>query len=191
MLCRVNLLPDDDISLLFTSLVVLPQDQLTKEPETKSVTTHLDTAETEKSESNDASEPHADSDKTTSDIVVQEAKAAYHTIQPFVILTSQNLKDSYMVADSAFQKILAALNIPQAAKHLSTDLSILEKTDNYTCVWCIGLGIKTEKEILGLGHSNLLLSPDILSLNTTEEKKAMYIPLKAFVSANMELIVKL
>lgn len=96
-----------------------------------------------------------------------------------------------MAADSAFRKILAALNVPNAANHLSADLSILKETDNYTCVWCIGLDIKTEKEILGLDHSNLLVSPDILSLNTTEEKKAMYMPLKAFVSANMDLIVKL
>ena len=175
-------MPDDDISLLFNSLVVLPQDKLTKETETP--------AETAKSQPEHASESPVDSVKIPASIVVQETKAVYHTIQPFVVLTSQNLKDSYMVADSAFQKILTALQIPQAAKHLSTDLSILEKTDNYTCIWCIGLDIQTEKTILGLGHPNLLVSPDILSLNTTEEKKAMYIPLKAFVSTNMELITK-
>lgn len=188
----MNLLPDEDISLLFNSLVVLPKDRLSVETETTSTTTHLGAAEPKKREQpNDSIQSQEDSDEVLSDIVAQESKAEYNAVQPFVIVTSQNLKDSYMAADSAFRKILAALNVPNAANHLSADLSILKETDNYTCVWCIGLDIKTEKEILGLDHSNLLVSPDILSLNTTEEKKAMYMPLKAFVSANMDLIVKL
>jgi hypothetical protein len=67
----------------------------------------------------------------------------------------------------------------------------LEKANQYTCIWCIGLDIKLEKEAKQTAHENLLCSPDLNSLKTTEEKKAMFMPLKDFISLNFDLISKL
>jgi hypothetical protein len=86
---------------------------------------------------------------------------------------------------------LDALNAQQLAKYLSTDQAILKNLNQYTCFWAIGLDIKIEKEALSMGHQNLLCSPDFNSLKTTEEKKAMFLPLREFLVANLELISKL
>lgn len=188
MLCGVHILPDEDISLLFSTLVVLPQDKAKEEPtepETAAATTTEDTKEAESTPA--AAETPAIVDTPT---LAEEPKPTYEKVEAFAILTAPKLKDSYEAANSPFIKILTALGIPQSISVLTTDSNILDNANNYKCLWCIGLDIQTEKKALGLKHPNLLTSPDVLGLTTNEEKKAMYVPLKAFIATNMELISK-
>lgn len=186
----MQILLDEDIQLLFHSLVVLPQDKVEKKAEPVLLTTAQEDAPSKNTV--DAEQPTNETtrDTTTKDIA-EEPKATYSKTIPFAILVPQELKQHYLAEGSAFLKIIDALAIPQVTQHLYTDYTILQNADKYTCLWCIALDIKTEKTALSLDHKNLLTSPDILSLKTNEEKKAMYIPLKAFISSNMELISKL
>ncbi len=173
LLCSVNQLDQTDISLLFKSLVVLPVDRsesqklpITVAPE-KSTNTKV-----EDSLSNSVSEPDTK-------YVVKK--------HPFVILIKGDLKEQYLQTGSSFFKITSALNIPQASKYLkafenTTDIHM------YKCVWCIHLNLAEEKSIRSMAHDNLIISPDILTLKTSEEKKQMYSPLKNFISSNLESI---
>lgn len=188
LLCGVHILPDEDISLLFSTLVVLPQDKAKEEPTEQETTATTAAESTKEVESTPATaETPAIVDTP---ILAEEPKPTYEKVEAFAILTAPKLKESYEVANSPFIKILTALGIPQSINVLTTESNILDNAENYKCLWCIGLDIQTEKKALGLKHPNLLTSPDVLSLTTNEEKKAMYTPLKAFVATNMELISK-
>jgi len=198
LLCSVNLLPEEDISLLFKTLVVLPQDKPAKNTVSKlekenrpnqTPVTSEDSKPTEIAKSDSPTEETKTlEDSTTPENLVEEPKTKYNTKTPFVILLPTNLKEAYLQPESPFIKILAALKISGAQANIATDTSVLQKADNYLCIWCIGLDIQQEKTALGLSHPNLLTSPDILSLKSNEEKKAMYAPLKAFINSNMETI---
>lgn len=190
----MHILQDEDISLLFKSLVVLPQDKTTSEntdtepPQTEKTSDSAMKKETK--EPQNTTSTTAEKQDTEKNSKAEEPKPAYTKVEPFAILTAPHLKASYEAADSPFLKILNALGIPEAISNLSTDNKLLENANNYKCLWCIGLDIQTEKKALSLNHENLLTSPDVLSLKTNEEKKAMYAPLKEFISSNMELISK-
>lgn len=144
------------------------------------------------------SSPEKDSESKTktqyteiSDPTIANEPATTYEIEthPFIIVTHTTLKEDYLKAESPFIKIITALNIPQAAKYLSTE--IRTQTNSYDCIWCIGLDIETEKTLIEMKHNNILFSPDILSLQSNEQKKAMYTPLKKFISSNSDLISQL
>jgi hypothetical protein len=184
-----------EISLLFKSLVLLPEDKAvaltSNTAETKAVQV-LDKIKTTKSETPVIPTPITTEKVETSKAnnIVEEPKASYIKI-PIIILTTPALKEAYLTAGSNFLKTIDALKAPQLSNHLNTDYTLLEKANQYTCIWCIGLDIKFEKEAKQTAHENLLCSPDLNSLNTTEEKKAMFVPLKDFISLNFDLISKL
>lgn len=166
-----------DVGVLYRSLVILPQDLI------------ADTAETETKLAISAEElPILETTHSIEKPQAEEPKTPYGPIHPFVILTAPGLKEAYLAADSPFKKIIAALHIPQTVKYLTTDSTLLQHAENLTCLWCIGLDIATEKIALHSNHPNILLSPDLLQLTTNDEKKAMYIPLKAFITANIATI---
>ncbi len=186
-----------EINLLFKSLVVLPEDRATPAPAINTeVTTEkkvnfLKSEET-KVETPTASKPSViETPAPKENSSAAEDPEAVYVQHPIVILTTPELKKAYLNPGSNFLKTLDALSIQQLSKHLNTDRSILKNANHYTCIWSIGLDIQTEKKILSAGHENLLCSPDFNSLKTTEEKKAMFLPLREFLGANSELISKL
>ena len=162
----------EDIGLLFKSVVILPQDSSKKEQKS-GVEKKIDEAESY-------------NDKSSKSEVSEPLKTLSTPNQSCVILTTLELKENFMSNGSSFQKIIEALGISPAKKYLTTDLS-LEKLKDYKCVWCLGLPHDMEAKILKIKHPNLLLSPSILDLKTKEEKMAMYSPLKEFVSKNITL----
>jgi hypothetical protein len=183
-----------EISLLFKSLVLLPEDKAVKltpdNTETKKEAV-VDTLNTSASETPAIKEPTApEKIKEETPSVVKEPKASY-VKKPIILLTTPELKEAYLKAESNFMKTIGALKAPQLSKYLDTDYTLLENANQYTCIWCIGLDIKTEKEARSTAHSNLLCSPDLNSLKTTEDKKAMFMPLKEFINLNLDLIHKL
>lgn len=184
-----------EISLLFKSLVLLPEDKavtLTSNITETKVDPVLDKTKTTKSETTVTPEPEATEKTETSKAnnTVEEPIASYNKI-PLTILTTPALKEAYLEVGSNFLKTIDALKAPQLSNHLNTDYTLLEKTTQYTCIWCIGLDLEREKEARNTAHTNLLFSPDLNSLKTTEEKKAMFMPLKDFISLNFDLISKL
>ncbi|MFT4996353.1 MAG: hypothetical protein ACI9BJ_000851, partial [Flavobacteriales bacterium] len=69
--------------------------------------------------------------------------------------------------------------------------AVLETLVSYECIWCMGIDLNTEKQILALKHKNILISPDIENLATVEEKKQMFSALKEFAILNMDLFTKI
>jgi hypothetical protein len=192
----VNELDLSDVALLFKSLVVLPQDRLEKKAENR--------AKSNSSPSTDVALPKTPPQKQTNgepeavlpkeqepSTVAQEIKGEYDKISPFVILTSPQLKEAYLTQDSAFQKIIQALDITQCINYMSTNISILDTPAKYACVWCIGLDKAAEEKAKNAKHPNLIVSPDIMSLSNNEDKKQMYLPLKAFITSNIDTISQL
>ncbi|MFT4826923.1 MAG: hypothetical protein ACI96L_000202 [Paracoccaceae bacterium] len=184
-----------EISLLFKSLVVLPEDKAAK-PSPKNSETKLNLV-LNAPKATELGTPTATQPKATEKTeapeatnIAEEPKAAFAK-KRITILTTPKLKEAYLEAGSNFLKTLDALKVPQLSAHLNTDNTLLEKADQYICIWCIGLDIKFEKEAKHTAHENLLYSPDLNSLKTTEEKKAMFIPLKNFITLNFELISSL
>jgi hypothetical protein len=184
-----------EVSLLFKSLVLLPEDKaitLTSYPTETESDPVLDRSTISHSET-----PALPESETTEKINAEEAtslaeepKVSYIHV-PITILTTPELKKAYLENGSNFLKTIDALKVPQLSKHLNTDYTLLEKAKQYNCIWCIGLDLKIEKEARSISHPNLLCSPDLNSLKTTEEKKAMFMPLKEFISLNFDLISKL
>ena len=161
-----------DIELLFKSVVILPQDS-TKKEQKLGVEKELD-------------EPQSYNDKSSTSEVSEPQNTLSTLTQSCTILTTKELVENFIAEGSSFQKILEALNISTAKKHLTTDVG-LDKLKEYKCVWCLGLPHDMEAKILKINHPNLILSPNILDLKTKEEKMAMYTPLKEFVSKNNDL----
>ena len=161
-----------DIELLFKSVVILPQDSSKKEQK----------AGVEK----ELNEPRSYNDKSSTSEVSEPQNTLSTPTQSCAILTTKELIDNFTAEGSSFQKILEALSISPAKKHLTTNVN-LDKLKEYKCVWCLGLPHEMEAKILKIKHPNLLLSPNILDLKTKEEKMAMYTPLKEFVSKNIDL----
>lgn len=179
LFCVVQKIKELDIPLLYQNLVVLPQDKAMLTPENTK----------REEEITPAKQP----EKETLPTEASEPKGTYTPKQaiPFIILIPEHLKADYMAETSAFYKILAALNISTASKYVSSNLELLNETDTYSCIWCVGLDLANEKKAMQSGHKNILLSPDIHNLTTKEEKKAMYTPLKQFVQDNLEHINKI
>jgi hypothetical protein len=184
-----------EISLLFKSLVVLPEDKAAKpspkNSETK-VNPVLNVPKTTELGTPSATQPPtiAKAEAPEGTNVTEKPKVTF-TKKRITILTTPELKEAYLKTGSNFLKTLDALKAPQLSEHLNTDHTLLERAHQYMCIWCIGLDIKSEKEAKQTAHENLLCSPDLNSLKTTEEKKAMYIPLKNFVALNSELVSSL
>ena len=193
-----------DIPLLYKSLVVLPQDKqdltsITKEisidKSTEQEVLPENTAE-QKIETQENISPVKKQDTQTPAVIpvsiAQEPKGSYETkLHPFALFTSETNKSKYIAEGSNFGKAAGALNITQLAKYITTDTAVLETLTSYECIWCMGIDLSTEKKILGLKHKNILISPDIESLTTVEEKKSMFSALKEFANFNMALFSKM
>lgn len=169
----------DEITLLYKSIVVLPQDKNVETPITSESTPSTpEPALVVKDESNTS--------------MVEEDKAEYEKIRhPFVIFTKSYLKLQYQEDNSSFKKIISALDIRKASKYINAVPNAYKNVLDFDCVWCIGLDIAIEKELRSSNHSNIHFSPDILSLNNNEEKKAMFLPLKEFITSNAAHLKKL
>jgi hypothetical protein len=161
-----------DVGLLFKSVVILPQDSTEKTPKIL----------VEK----ELGEPQSYKEKKSINEISEPQKTLSKPYQLCAIFTTKELKKNYTANGSSFQKILEALKISSAKKHLITDIN-LDELKEYKCVWCVGLSHDMETKILKIKHPNLLLSPNILDLKTKEEKMAMYNPLKEFVTQNINL----
>ncbi|MDC0579788.1 hypothetical protein OAP11_03395 [Bacteroidia bacterium] len=162
-----------DIELLFKTLVVLPQETPKKVKELKEESLNV-------------------YPKISSSVVnPKEPKSTYNHSIPFVLITSPELKALYVQKESSFIKILEALSVPHIINSMITDPSIIKEVSTYSCVWCIGLSPELEDEIRKTNHPNLLISPDIITLSTKEEKIAMYTPLKKFIANNQDHLKQL
>ncbi|HCD68455.1 MAG TPA: hypothetical protein DEQ56_08260 [Bacteroidetes bacterium] len=165
-----------DIALLYKTVVVLPQDKTTKAVIETTTTVNADVPQLVKAERADH---------------IVEPETPKKVEHPFVIVTSSILKDKYLQPDSSFTKIIQALQIPQVAEYVIQEDAFTANQDLYRCIWAIGISPATSEHLHNLGHQNLLISPDVLSLISTEEKTAMYAPLKQFIASNQKEISKL
>ena len=176
----------EDISLLFSSLVILPQDKEAVSEE-KSETAQVEVSQTLVEEKEPLVESTTKETPAKDAPAVEEPAPVYKKeTHPFTLFLPAALRETYLADQSKFLKILDALAIPQLKKYIQTDLSE-ENVTSFDCVWCIGLDIKSEKDLRALNHKNILFSPDIEQLKTVEEKKEMYAPLKMFVNSNEQL----
>jgi hypothetical protein len=191
-------LDDTDIHLLYKSLVVLPQD---KHDETPTVE---ETSKAKSAESDSLSQKlvgkEIETPVSTSQVeetntpisIAQEPNGTYKVeSQPFVLFTSEVNKNKYLAEGSNFTKAIGALKIAQLAKYITSDHAVLDTLVSYECIWCMGIDLNTEKQILALKHKNILISPDIENLATVEEKKRMFSALKEFAILNMGLFTKI
>ena len=121
-------------------------------------------------------------------VVAKEDAVPYQAIPSFMVITTPELKKSYLQADSNFIKILSALDCIKLQNVIYTEYDSLQSLLKVDAIWCIGLEKDENDAILRLNHPNLLTSPNINMLANKEEKQAMYIPLKAFVTTNIGLI---
>ena len=165
-----------DIALLYKTVVVLPQDKITK---TVIETTTAVIAEVS---------PALEEESAT---LIVDPAAPRKVEHPFVIVTNSILKEKYLVPESSFTKIIQALHIPQVAEYIVQEDAFIANQDAYRCIWAIGINPETVEYLHKLGHQNLLISPDVLSLTSTEEKTAMYPPLKQFIASNQKELSKL
>jgi len=173
----------EDISLLFSSLVILPQDKEVMVEE-KSEAAQPQASQTPAEEKEPTIEIKTKETLAKDAYVLEEPVSVYKKeTHPFAIFLPAALKETYLADQSKFLKILDALAVPQLKRYVQTDISV-EKASSFDCVWCIGLDIKSEKDLRALNHKNILFSPDIEKLISVEEKKDMYAPLKIFVNSN-------
>jgi len=202
LLCYVFQLDNTDIHLLYKSLVVLPQDKYddippveetskAKSAEPDSLSQKLVGKEIETPKSISKIE-ETNTQETTPISIAQEPNGTYKVeSQPFVLFTSEVNKNKYLAEGSNFTKAISALKITQLAKYITSDHAVLETLVSYECIWCMGIDLNTEKQILALKHKNILISPDIENLATVEEKKRMFSALKEFANLNMGLFTKI
>jgi|GEM_PF-473965 len=204
LLCRVFKLDATDIQLLYKSLVVLPQDKQDIAPSVEDIS-KAKSAEPnvlsekpveKKTETPESTSPVEEKDTPATAVapvsIAEEEKATYRIeSHPFVLFTSEANKSKYLAEDSNFAKAIGALKITQLAKYITSDPAVLETLASYECIWCMGIDLNTEKQILALKHNNILISPDIESLATVEEKKSMFSALKEFAHFNMDLFSKI
>jgi hypothetical protein len=204
LLCSVFKLDATDIHLLYKSLVVLPQDKKEFIPKTEETSIDKPTEQDavsekpveKKIESQESISPVEEKDTpaaaVASESIAEEAKATYRLeSNPFLLFTSEANKSKYLVEGSNFAKAIGALKITQLTKYITSDPTVLESLSSYECIWCIGIDLNSEKKILAQKHQNILISPDIESLATVDEKKRMFSALKTFVTPNMDLFSKI
>lgn len=174
-ICCVKQLDSDDISMLFKNIVVLPsyKSQPRESEEKSKITQDLESFENQQSQS-----------------IAKETKADYN-IDTLVILLPKDLHITYKKGDSAFMRIITSLGLKKIAKYITHEIPKKEIFLQKNCVWAIGWDISTEKKLINFGHVNLLVSPEISKLSSKEEKLAMFLPLKKFVSDNIEHFSKL
>lgn len=170
LLCFTLYLFDETyIGLLFKSLVILPQDSLKKIDSPKVVKKSIK-----------YKTPFIGRNSEESEL------KPIIPIKPLAIIINSEFKENYLDEGSSFLKILEALKISSIKNNLITVVD-LDDLINYACIWCVGLAPEVESKILKINHPNILLSPNILKLNTKEEKISMYGSLKTFVSQNYSL----
>ena len=202
LLCYVFQLDNTDIHLLYKSLVVLPQDKYddippveetskAKSAEPDSLSRKLVGEEIETPKRISIIE-ETNTQETTPISIAQEPNGTYKIeSRPFVLFTSEVNKNKYLAEGSNFTKAIGALKIAQLAKYITSDHALLENLSSYECIWCMGIDLNTEKQILALKHKNILISPDKENLATVEEKKQMFSALKEFAILNMGLFTKI
>lgn len=179
----MHLLTEEDIPLLYGSLVILPQDMV--EPTAKATTSVANVPLP--AHTKETTTPPPAEDGNQENIIAEEPSPVYTKKRhPFILLTTPEQKDVYKQADSPLGKILAAHKIATLVDYLSTDTGAIENMSQYECIWAIGLSLDLEKKLLNSGHANLQTSPNLLQLSTKEEKRAMYEPLKIFIAKNLE-----
>jgi hypothetical protein len=204
LLCSVFKLDATDIHLLYKSLVVLPQDKQDQAPSVEDISKAKPAEsnvlsvkrEEKKIETPESTSPVEEKNTPATTVapvtIAEEAKATYRIeSHPFVLFTSEANKNKYLAEDSNFAKAIGALKITQLTKYITSDPTVLESLSSYECIWCMGIDLNSEKKILAQKHQNILISPDIESLATVDEKKRMFSALKAFVTPNMDLFSKI
>lgn len=200
LLCCVLEIDALDIDLLYKSLVLLPQDKVdqnaTADTELAVENPTNKKAEPTQTLTPDTKKPAtaraAESNNTVPENQANEAKGTYKVEKrPFALYTTASNKAKYLATDSNFMKAANALKITQVVNHITTKVQSTAELKNYDCVWCMGIDLNVEKEILALKHPNLLISPDIENLTSVDEKKSMFSALKEFANSNLELFSKI
>jgi hypothetical protein len=108
-------------------------------------------------------------------------------MQPFLLLTTAEIKINMMKPNSNFNKIIASQEITNVTKHIVTDYQIDQTLLAISCIWTIGLPPDEEQRLLRLKHPNALMSANPEELVYKEEKQAMFGPLISFVHSNLKL----
>lgn len=157
-----------DTDLLFKQLVILPSDRVdTKAEETEIIPAIV----------------KADTIEITNTSETVENKK-----RPFALFTPASLASTLLALDSNFNKIIISQKIPTIGNSIVSDFNLDESVHSYECIWTIGLSPKEEQTLLQLKHKNILLSPNVETLVSKEEKRAMFTPLMAFIKTNLKLI---
>ncbi len=160
-----------DTDLLFKQLVILPNDRVdTKAEETDRIPAIV------KAETIEIPSPN---------------KTIENKKTPFAIFTPASLAPTLLALDSNFNKIIISQKIPHIGTSIVSNFILDESIHSYECIWTIGLSPKEEQTLLQLKHKNILLSPNVETLVSKEEKLAMFTPLMEFIKTNLKLISQL
>ncbi|MFY0644597.1 MAG: hypothetical protein JXR19_09055 [Bacteroidia bacterium] len=165
----MNDLEEFEIGLLYKSLVIL------KEKDEQETSNSTVVREEEK--------PTPIEVKTEVAQPPAEEKIVTETLNSKLFIYPKNLEETLRADNSNLSKILQALqasDIMNNAIHLE-DISTLDQLKDVQVVWSVGLSQSQQESITKFGHLKYLNSPNPESLQTKEEKRKMYEPLKAFV----------
>lgn len=171
-------LKDLDIELLFNELIILKEDLA---PKTDSQ------GKTEPSQLSSTTEPVATPSATKPKLILKapepdiSSTSKPATILEKAVVIPSSLKTNMLAPNSNFKKILGHLDLDNL---LSVCLDIeafdAKRTkSNFSAVWYIGLSEDQKAKLKGTAP-NELFSPNPESLQSVEEKKAMFTPLKNF-----------
>ena len=171
-------LDPSDLSLIFKQLVVLPKDRTVDSPKVKT--------ESKKEIATTEYDPKAA--LQTSEVAEAAVDYTANNAHKFAIITLPELKTIYTQQGSKFRKIVQALKLSGAVDHIYTNWATELDLQRTEVIWTIGLSPEEEKLISSKRKEKTLHSPDIELLTTTEEKRAMFEPLKSFVAANQTVL---
>jgi len=175
----VKNLTNQDISLLFKDLVIVPSDRIQEEFDKTP-------KETVKSDSQIAEDSNLTANSKQDQVYTKVAEALPKS-HPFICIVPDDIHSLLMKDDSNFNRIIASLNVININKYYKTysSFSDFSELQNFDLVLTIGLSGEQQNVISQSRQSPTHHSVNPEILNTREEKLAMFQPFKAFVTDNL------
>lgn len=160
---------DFDVGLLFKSLVLINEDlrSVTEDKTSLETVTEVTIAEAQNSP----------------ETALPSSENAAIQIPGRIILTNLKVKAEIEAPNSNFNKIISALKITNTGIFCIEDTAV-SALSQCSHIWCVGLSEAEQMPLLALPPQiRLLQSPNMERLSNNEEKRAMFEPLKQFVSS--------
>lgn len=165
-----------DTDLLFKQLVILPENK-----EKEKVATKLEPTKQDK----DVKKLETTTTK------ISEATTDLRPTIKFAVFINEQARLQLLAPTSNFRKILQSKQLENLIKFVQTNFELSSDLLYTECIWTIGLTPQQEQAILDIKHPNILLSPNVETLVSKEEKLAMFEPFSQFVSSNFRLLSNL